>query len=163
MSTSPAGNELNRAHNDDSAARLAAKIQNMGTAGDPVPVSRAKTISPGTLLAVIVLGCVATLTLGNWLHTQTVVFNNIIVKFFLVLIPLLLLAGIYFMVRLVGFWRASRAAEKEAMAEAEAEIARLEARFAAGRIKGDRRLCIRPLNPAKRAAKRRRTDKLRHA
>lgn len=163
MSTSPDRNELNRARYDDSAARLAAKIQNMGAASDPVPVSRAKTTSPGALLAVIVLGCVVTLTLGNWLHTQTVVFNDIIVKFFLVLIPLLLIAFGYFMVRLVGFWRASRAAETEAMAEAEAEVVRREARFAAGRIKGDRRLCIRPRNRASLKAKRRRADKFRTA
>jgi len=161
MSTSPASKELNHALYNDSAARLSAKIQDMGVATDPVPVSRSKTMSPGALLAVIVLGCVATLTLGNWLHTQTVVFNDIIVKFFLVFIPLSLLVVGYFAVRMAGFWRENRAAEKEAMADAEAEVARREARFAAGRIKGDRRLCIRPLNPAKRAAKRRRADKLR--
>ena len=163
MSTSPASKELNHALYDDSAARLAAKIQDMGVATDPVPVSRSKTMSPGALLAIIVLGCIATLTLGNWLNSRLVALNDLIVKCFLVLIPLLFLVIGYFAVRFAAFWRDNRAAEKEAMAEAEAEVARREARFAAGRIKGDRRLCIRPLNPAKRAAKRRRADKFRTA
>lgn len=154
---------LSHGVHDDAAGRIAARIENMNASVDPVPVSRIKTTSPGTLLVVVLIGCVAIATLGNWLHTETVAFNALFVKFFMVLIPLLLLAIGYFAVRFVAFWRESRAEEKEAMAEAEAEILRLEARFAAGRIKGDRRLCIRPLNPAKRAAKRRRADKLRTA
>jgi len=141
---------------NDPSGRLAARIESLGAAGDPVPVSRAKTTFPSIFFAVIALGVVAILTFGNWLHTQTVVFNDIIVKFFLVLIPLLFVAIGYFVVRFFAFLRANRVAEQEAMAEAEAETLRREARFAAGRIKGDRRLCIRPLNPAKRAAKRRR-------
>ena len=141
---------------NDPSGRLAARIESLSAAGDPAPVSRAKTTFPSIMFAVITLGVVAILALGNWLHTQTVVFNDVIVKFFLVLIPLLLVAIGYFVVRLFSFLRASRVAEQEAMAEAEAETMRREARFAAGRIKGDRRLVIHPLNPAKRAAKRRR-------
>jgi hypothetical protein len=159
---SPAGNELNHAFYDDSAARLAARIENMRAASDPVPAPRSKTTFPGTLLAVIVLGFIAVLTVGNWLNARMTVLNDLIVKGFLVLIPLLLLAGIYFLVRFAGFWSANRAAEEEAVAEAEAELMQREARFAAGRSKGDRRLCIHPVNPAKGAAKRRRrADKLR--
>jgi len=159
MTPSPTGHDLY----SYSADRLASQIENMGANTDPVPVSRAKTVSPGTLLVVIVIGCIATMTIGTWLHSQLVAFNDVIVKFFLVLIPLLFLAGLYFFVRLVGFWRASRAAEVEALAAAEAEFMQREERFAAGRIKGDRRLCIRPRNGAPRKAKRRRADKLRTA
>jgi hypothetical protein len=154
---------ISHERHDAAAGRIAARIENMNASVDPVPVSRAKTVSPGTLLLVAILGCVAVATLGNWLHTETTAFNAIFVKFFMVLIPVVLLAIGYFFVRFVGFWRESRAAEKEAMEQAEAELLELEARFAAGRIKGDRRLVIRPLNPAKRAAKRRRADKLRTA
>jgi hypothetical protein len=146
-----------------SADRLAAQMEKMNASTDPVPVSRVQTVSPGAVLLAIVVGCVAIATLGNWLHTKTVAFNDIFVKFFMVLIPLLALAGIYCAVRFVAFWRANSAAEKEALAAAEAEDLEREARFAKGRIKGDRRLCIRPLNQAKRAAKRRRADRLRTA
>ena len=146
---------------DESASHLAAKIQKMDSATDPVPVSRSKTISPGALLAAIVLGCIATLTLGNWLNSRMVALNDLIVKCFLVIIPLLFLAGLYFAVRLAGFWRASRAAEVEALAAAEAEFAQREERFAAGRIKGDHRLCIRPRNRSAMKARRRRADRMR--
>jgi len=153
---------LSHEQRDDASNRLAARIESMRV-GDPVPVSRAKTASPGNVLIAVLVGCIAIGTLGNWLHTQTVAFNDVIVKFFLVLIPLLFLILGYFAVKFVAFWRESRAAEREALAEAEAEVMQREARFAAGRIKGDRRLCIRPLTPAKRAAKRRRADRLRTA
>jgi hypothetical protein len=154
---------LSHGQHDDASTRLAARIEAM-RAGDPIPVSRAKTVSPGALLIVVLVGCVGIATFGNWLHTQSVAFNDVIVKCFLVLIPLLFAVACYFAVKFIAFWRESRAAEKEAMAEAEAEVMQREARFAAGRIKGDRRLCIRPLNPAKRAAKRRRrADRLRTA
>jgi hypothetical protein len=163
MTSSPASHDMNHAAYADTSSRLAAKIESM-RAGDPVPASRAKTKFPGVVLVVMVLGSLAIATAGNWLYKQSVTFNDVIVKFFMVLIPLLVVAIGYFAVRFVAFWRASRAAEQEAMAEAEAEVMQREARFAAGRIKGDRRLCIRPLNPAKRAAKRRRrADKLRTA
>jgi hypothetical protein len=159
MTPPPTSRDLNY----HSAARLAAQIENMHADSDPVPVSRAKTVSPGMLLLAVVAGCIATATLGNWFHSKTVAFNDIFVKFFMVLIPLLALAGLYCFVRFIGFWRANSAAEAEAMAEAEAEVLAREARFAKGRIRGDRRLCIRPLNQAKRAAKRRRADRLRTA
>jgi len=159
MSHSPSSNQQIHAQ-DDSAAHLAARIQMMEAAGDPVPVSRAKTTSPGALLAAIIVGCVATLTLGNWFNSRMVAMNDIIVKCFLVLIPLVLLAILYFAGRFISFWRASRAAEQEALAEAEAEVMQREARFAAGRIKGDRRLCIRPRNRSQMKARRRRADRM---
>jgi hypothetical protein len=163
MMPSPASYDTSQAAYADAPNRLAARIKNMSV-GDPVPAPREKTLSPGTLLLVVILGCIAIATLGNWLHTQSMALNDAIVKSFLVFIPLLLVVFGYFAVRIVVFWRESRAAEKEAMAEAEAEVMQREARFAAGRIKGDRRLCIRPLNPAKRAARRRRrADRLRTA
>jgi len=148
---------------NDPSGRLAAHIESLSAAGDPVPVSRAKTTFPGVVFAVIAFACLVILMLGNWMHTQTVVFNDIIVKFFLVLIPLLFVAIGFFVVRFFRFLRANRIVEQEALAEAEAETMRREARFAAGRIKGDRRLCIRPLNPAKREARRRRADRVRTA
>jgi len=163
MSLSPSNQDLNHAAHDRSASPLAARIRSMGVAADPVPVSRAKTVSPGALLAAVILGCVATLTIGNWLNSRMVAMNDIIVKGFIVLIPLLLVALGYFAVRFAAFWRASRVAEKQAMAEAETEVMQREARFAAGRIKGDRRLCIRPRNRASLKAKRRRADKFRTA
>jgi hypothetical protein len=161
MTPSPVSLGTTHAAYADASSRLAAKIEGMRS-GDPAPASRAKTTFPGKLLAVAVLGFIAVATVGNWFYRQSVAFNDVIVKFFMVLIPLLLLAVGYIAVRFVAFWRESRAAEKEAMAEAEAEVMQREARFAAGRIKGDRRLCIRPLTPVKRAAKRRRrADRLR--
>jgi hypothetical protein len=157
MMPTPAKLELH----DDAAGHLAARIESMSASVDPVPVSRAKTVSPGTLLVAILVGCVAVATLGNWFHTQVVAFNDIIVKFLMVLIPLLLVVMGYFAVRFVGFWRANNAAEREAMAEAEAELLQRDMRFTAGSKKGTRDVCIRPKNHAALQARRRRTERMR--
>jgi hypothetical protein len=83
-------------------------VPSVPVAGDPNLTRKSRTIAPGTVLLLLAVVAFGAMTIGEWVHSILVAYNNAIVSSLLVLaVPV---AGLCFygLVKLVGFCRYQR-------------------------------------------------------
>ena len=77
-------------------------------AGDPNLTRKSRTVAPGTVLLVLAVVSFGAMTIGEWVHSLLVAYNNAIVSILLVLAVPLIGLCLYSLVKLVSFCRYQR-------------------------------------------------------